>query len=354
MYRRAAKYDGGPNVIGEKLVHRCEARHGHNESGKMNEPVVQHLAQTQTARYVARDDGTHDDGGDFQTATFNSHTRCTTNDTADPGSDSKAEGSLPQGRGKTGGEEAAWPPSPPSFPNSPGTEELCSPHRQHGASQERRGRARASSLDYRSLTFVQRQELEQLAAEHRHEELVRAEDEARRKLASGGRWINRTSRAILTRSSYSFRGGDGGRSASSPPGTRGRHQGPSVFERLARRSLDHDSTSKEEWMRERSIGGNGDGGHGRQPFTPVINPRSSLLAARDRDEDGGPQQRLYHEGKEQLRRRERRAQLADRARRERSVSCHVNPESERVLARRNRSRVVRFQSNLMEVLEVKL
>lgn len=332
--RRASKCDGAATTVGEKLVHRCDAHRGH-ASGKLHESSAQHLAQTQTGRYVAPDDR-----GGFQTAAL-SHACYTIDVAVDPERDCKDKESLPQGGGTKGGREAAWPPSPLSFLNSYGTEPY-SPHRQHDASQERRDRERAFLLDYRSLTFVERQELEQLAVEHRHEELVRVEEEARRKLASEGRWVNRTSRAILARSSSSYCGGGGGRSSSS------------VFERLARRASDHDGITNEEWTGEPKFGGNGDGGHGRQPFTPMINSRSSLLAPRmpHRDEDGCPQQRLYRDGEEQLRRRERRVQLADRALRERSVGCYVNPVSERVLARRNRSRVIRFQSKMMEELEV--
>lgn len=323
-HKRASKNDRAAKVVGEKVVHGRENHHGYEESGKFMEPSVKHLAQTQTARYS------------FQTA--------------DPERDSTAKESLSGGGGTAGGGEAAWPPSPPSFSDGFGTESY-SPQRHHDASQERRDRARVSSLNYRSLTFVERQEIEQLAAEHRHEELLRAEEEARRELASGGSWMNLTSRAILARSSSLRCGGGGGRSSSSQPGTRGRRHEPSVFERLARRAADHDGTSNEEWTRETWDGGNGDG---RQPFTPTINARSSLLAPRvlHRDDGGCPQQRLYRDGEERLRRRERRVQLADRALRERSVSCHVNPESERVLARRNRSRAIKFQSKMLEVLEV--
>eukprot|EP00752_Nemacystus_decipiens_P010390 g9259.t1 len=343
----------------EKLVHECEAYQRDNEGdkNKREEPSLQHLAQTQPVGYAAPDNQ-----GDFRTATFTNYTRCTSDDTVEPEGNSNVEGTLPGGRGVTGGgEEATWPPSPPPFPDSSCTESY-SPQRQHDdGSQERRDRARSFSLDYRSLTFVERQELEQLAAEHRREELLRAEEEARRELASGGLWMNRTSRAILARSSsLPYDGGAVGRSSSSsPPGT-GRHRRhePSVYERLARPAPDRDGTGDEEWAGEASIGGYGGYGgareRGRQPFTPVINPRSSLLAPRASRRAGRgdcPQQRLYREGEEQLKRRERRAQLADRALRARSVSCHVNPASERVLARRNKARVIRLQSRMMEVLE---
>lgn len=360
-YRLAANSGCVAKAIGEKkLVHGREAHHGHNESDhKWNEPSGQHLAQTQTERYVAADDR-----GDFQTATLNNHTRCTIDNTGMRRRDGKSNEPLLQGgRGTSGDGEAARPPSPPPLSDGCGTESCSPPQRQYDdASQERQhSRARALSLDYRSLSFVERQELEQLAAEHRREELLRAEEEARRELAFRGVWMNRTSRAILARSSsLPYGSGGGGRSSSlSPPGLgdRRRHE-PSVFERLARSASDRVGTGNEEWARGSSIGGNrggGGGGCGRQPFTPMINPRSSMLApraSRRRGEDECTQQRLYRDGEEQLRRRERRAQLADRALRERSVSCHVNPESERVLARRNRSRVVRFQSKMMVVLEV--
>ena len=347
-YRLAANTDGAATAAGKHI----------GSDNKWNEPPVQHLAQTQTERYVAADDR-----GDFPTATADNHTRFTVDDTVEPERHINASEQAPTGgRGATGGGEAAWPPSPPPFPDGCGTDSYSPPQRRYDdASEGRRDRrARAFSLDYRSLSFVERQELERLAAEHRREELLRAEEEARRELASGGVWMNRTSRAILARSSSLPYGASGGgrSSSSSPPGTGGRQRHePSVFERLARRASDRVGAGDEEWAREASIGGNGDGGVGgcgRQPFTPMINSRSNLLAPRAsrRGEGDCTQKRLYRDGEEQLRRRERRIQLAERALRERSVSCHVNPESERVLARKNRLRVITFRSKMMGVLEV--
>lgn len=332
QHTRAAKCKGPVVILEEKPVYGGEDNHG----------------QTQTAvRYAAPDDR-----GYSPSAAFNNSSDYTRGDTVDPETDSNAKGSLPRGRGTTNGREKAWPPSPPSCSNGSGTRSYL-PHRRYDASQERRDSARALLPDYRPLSFVERQELEQLDAKHRHEELVRAEEEARRKLASGGCRMNRSSRTILARSSSSYcGGGGGGRFSSPPPGTGGQRQEPSVFERLARRGSDQSGTNSEEWARDRSIEDNG--GDGRRPFTPMINRRSSQLAPRvsRRDEEDCPQQRLYRDGEEQLRRRERRVQLAERALREKSVCSHVNPESERVLARRNRSKVVLFRSKMMEILEV--
>lgn len=295
---------------------------------------------------------------------------------------------LPDG-GTKSGRQIARPPSPPFLPSGNSATESHLPLRHRDAIQGRRDKGRSSLLEpeapvktaakrektqrtrlerYRATGFVERQELERIAAGHRRQELAREEEEAKCQLSSGGRYMNRSSRAILARSRSSPPCGGGGRSSSSSPhGAGGRGQGPSVFERLARHASDNHSMGNYygydagTWERETSIDGGEEGragGRGRQPFTPMIDRRSSLIASRmpRRNEDGHGclQQRLYRDGEEQVRRRERRVQLADQAVREKAVSCHVNPGSERVLARRSRSRVIRFRSKIVEVLKVGL
>lgn len=292
---------------------------------------------------------------------------------------------LPDG-GTTGNRESAWPPHPPSILNVSSGTELHSPNRPRDTSQGHQDRGRSALLvheetlktavereetqakvfeRYRYMGFVERQELEQIAAGRRREELLRAEEEARCQLASGRPWMNRSSRKIFARSSSSppCDGGGGGGSCSSPKGAGGRGQGISVFERLARCTSDnhmgdYNGRHTGTWMQETAIAGDEDGcARDRQLFKPTIDPRSNLIASRmpRRNEDGHgcPQQRLYREGQEQARRRQRRVQLADQAVREKAASCHVNPGSERVLVRRSRSRVIRFRSKMMEVLKVR-
>ncbi|CAB1103925.1 unnamed protein product [Ectocarpus sp. CCAP 1310/34] len=214
-----------------------------------------------------------------------------------------------------------------------------------------------SPEDHSSMGFVARQRFEQLAAERRREEWSRAREETRRKLAAGGWWVNCTSRAILARSSFSCAGGDKGNSHV----TGGEGRGPSVFERLAHRAPYHeedpvrdDFFDNEEYGRAAAVRADGHGARGH-PFQPTINHRSSLLASRmpyrDKDKHGCPQQRLHREGEEWLSRREKRIQLADEEMQEKAAARHVNPESERVLARRSRSRMAWFRSAMMEAFD---
>lgn len=347
-------------------------------------------------------DGTLDTAGDRRTvidrnmqAPMNHHSSSfddkrsnTVVDTHRSDGDSNADVSpplpLPDG-GTTGSREIARPPSPPSIPNDHSATKSHSPPRHRDTFQGRRDRGKSSLLvpeasvktaaersttqttpleGHRSMGFVERQELERITAERRREELVREEEEAMRQLASGSRWMNRSSRAILARSCSSPPCGGDRRSSSSPHGAVGRGQGPSVFERLARHASDnhmkdYHGYDTATWERETLIDTEESRARGRrrQPFTPMIDRRSSLIASRmpRRNEDGHGclQQRLYWDGEEQVRRRERRIQLVDQAIREKAVSCYVNPGSERVLARRSRSRVFRFRSKMMEVLKVR-
>lgn len=286
--------------------------------------------------------------------------------------------------GTTGDREIACLASPPSILNGTFGTESHSPHRRRDMSQRRWDIKRSSLLvheaavktavereedptkffeGYRCLGFVERQELEQIAARRRREELLRAEEEARCQLASGGRCMSRSSRTILARSSSAPPcGGGGGRSSSLPRDAGDRGRGPSVFERLARCASDNHvkdycGYDTGTWMLETAIDGEDDRTFDRHPFQPTIDPRSSLIASkvtrRNKDGHGCPLQRLYRDGQEQVRRRERRIQLADKAIREKAVSCHVSLGSERVLARRSRLRFIRFRSKIMEVLKVR-
>ena len=327
----AAERDVEGTVLEETLVHRHETRREENRSSKSHGASLQCLARARTAPGVARNDN-----GD--------------NEFIDPGRPGVMMGSR----------RVAWPPCPPPSSSTSGTV-ASSPHQHKPTLQERR--AKSFSANHRSASFVERQELEQLIKEHRREELAEAEEEARRKLASGGCRMNRTSRAILARSSSSpFCVGRGGRSSAARHGTDG--QGPSVFERLARCASEPftegaygcDGSSDEEWTRETWVGAESGAGCSRQPFTPMINARSSRLALRmpRREGDGESQQRLFRDGEEQLRRRERRIQLAEQALQRRVNSCHVNPVSERVLERRSRSKILKFKSKMRKMLEVRL
>ncbi|CAM9413183.1 unnamed protein product [Ectocarpus fasciculatus] len=271
-----------------------------------------------------------------------------------------------------------WPPSPSSSCCGSVVESF-SPQRHEDTSQRVRDRLASSSPvspaavaegephtihpeEHRSMGFVARQRYEQLAAERRREEWSRAQEESRRKLASGGRWINRTSRAILARSSFSScAGGGNGKYFSSPHVAGGEGHGPSVFERLSRRAPCHeedpigdDYSDNEEYRRTAAVRADDNEACGHQ-FHPTINPRSSLLASRmphrDKGVQGCPQQRLHQEREEWLGRREKRIQLADEELQEKAAACHVNPESERVLARRSRSRMAGFRSAMMEAFE---
>ncbi|CAN0512248.1 unnamed protein product, partial [Ectocarpus sp. 12 AP-2014] len=274
------------------------------------------------------------------------------------------------GNGMPRGQRKLWPPSPPSSCCGSVVESI-SPPRHEDTSQGLGDRLVSSSLvsdaavaeshkmypeGHRSMGFVARQRFEQLAAESRREEWSRAQEESRRKLASGGRWINRTSRAILARS-FSCAGGEKGNSHV----TGGEGRRPSVFERLAHRAPYHeedpvrdDYSDNEEYVRAEAVRADGHGARGH-PFQPTINHRSSLLASRmphrDKDMHGYPQQRLHREGEEWLSRREKRIQLADEELQERATARHVNPESERVLARRSRSKMAWFRSAMMEAFE---
>lgn len=276
------------------------------------------------------------------------------------------------GDGIPRGQRELWPTSPPSSCSSSVVGSF-SPPRHENTSQGIGNRLVSSSLvsaaavaeshtmypeEHRSIGFVARQRFEQLAAERRREEWSRAQEETRRKLASGGRWINRTSRAILARSSFSCAGGGKGNSHV----TGGEDRGPSVFERLAHRVPYHeedptgdDYSDSEEYVRAAAVCADGHGARGH-PFQPTINHRSSLLASRmphrDKDMHGCPQQRLHREGEEWLSRREKRNQLADEELQEKASARHVNPESERVLARRSRSRMAWFRSSMVEAFEV--
>lgn len=335
----AAERDVAETGLEETLVHRREIRLVDNRRSKLHGASVQYLARAHSAPDVVRNDNDCTSGRNFQTRRYDDMRHA-------------FDEATHAGQGVMGSGKVAWPPSPPSVSNGPGTTANSPP--RHRATLGQR-RARSFSVNHRSASFVERQELERLLKEHRREELARTEEEARRKLASEGCRMNRTSRAILARSS-SFCVGGGGGSSTARQGTGGRNS--SVFERLARCASEPpctqgaygyiDSASDEEWRRQTWGGGD------RQPFTPMINARSSLLALRmpRREEDGFSQQRLYRDGEEQLRRRERRMELVEEALERRVNSCHVNPVSERVLARRSRSKILNFRSRMRKVLEV--
>lgn len=174
--------------------------------------------------------------------------------------------------------------------------------------------------EYRTMGFIARQELEQRATERKREERLRVEEEKRRELAAGGRWMNRTSRVILAR---------GGRL--SPYEDR-----QSVFERLARAPEVPEPSGPKEFCRTLD-------GFVCPLFQPMITPRSHMLASRmDRDESPG--RRLYRDGEEKLRKWERRVRLADQALRENAAASHVRPVSERILARGFKSRMIKVLS----------
>lgn len=367
---------------------------GHKGSPSLSETFSEHrrwvnrrrdqdtlvLAQPPTVRHVARcADNDDADYRDFHEHSIQPHTaddegQHTTSSTEEV--DNAVEPMI--GDGMLRSQREKWPTSPPSSCCHSDVESI-SPQRHEDTSQGLRDTLVSSSLvsaaavakwgaqtmypeEHRSMGFVARQRFEQLAAERRREELSRAQEESRRKLASGGRWINRTSRAILGRSSFSCAGGGNGNSYSSPHVTGGEGRGPSVFERLAHRAPYHeedlvpdDYSDNEEYGRAAEVRADGHGARG-YPFQPKINHRSSLLASkmshRDKDRHGCPQQRLHREGEEWLSRREKRIQLADEELQGKAAACHVNPESERVLARRSRSRMALFRSAMREAFEV--
>ncbi|CBJ31342.1 hypothetical protein Esi_0246_0014 [Ectocarpus siliculosus] len=364
---RATGHRGSPSLSETLSEHRCCVNR------RLDQDTLV-LAQTPPAGHVARcadNDDTdyrgfhehskqpHTDDGEGQHVTssteeFDNAVELMTGDR------------IPRGR------RELWPPSAPSSCCGSVVESFLPP-RHEDTSQGPGDRLVSSSLvsaapvaeshtmypeEHRSMGFVARQRFEQLAAERRREEWSRVQEETRRKLASGGRWVNRTSRAILARSSFSCAGG-GGNGNSLVTGGEGR--GPSVFERLAHRAPYHeedpagdDYSDNEEYGRAAAVGADGQGAR-EYPFQPTINHRSSLLASRmpHRDEDmhGCPQQRLHREGEEWLSRREKRIQLADEELQEKAAARHVNPESERVLARRSRSRMAWFRSAMMEAFE---
>ncbi len=348
-HRWAAERAVAETGLEETLVHRPETRQGDGRRRKLHGASVQYLARAHSAPYVGCNDNDRTSGSSFQPRSY---------DNMRHASD---EGTYP-GQGVMGSGQVAWPPSPPSVSSGSGTASN-SPPRHRPTLEERR--ARSFSVNHRSASFVERQELERLVKEHRREELARAEEEARRKLASEGWRMNRNSRAILARSSSSFCEGGGGRSSTARHGAGGRSS--SVFERLARCASEppftegadgyNDGTVDEECTRQTWGGGGCGVSCDRQPFTPTINARSSLLAMKmpRLEEDGFSQEeRLYREGEEKLRRRERKIQLAEEALKRRMNSRHVNPGSERVLARRSRSKILKFRSRMRQVLEVRL
>lgn len=171
--------------------------------------------------------------------------------------------------------------------------------------------------------FLDRQKSEHLAAQREREEKLRADEVQRRKLASGGSWINRVSRTILVRS---------GRSSA------GDEDRQSVFDRLSRtaeNSMAPTEGSEAEWHRIRDDSR-------RQPFQPEIDRRSRFLASKmGRHDQECLEQRLFMDGDDRMRRLESRIQLERDASRERAAASHVGAMSERILARRFRSTMLK-------------
>lgn len=197
---------------------------------------------------------------------------------------------------------------------------------------------------YRTMGFLARQELEQFVIDRKRDDRRRAEERQRRDLASSGRWVNRTSRIILAR---------GGRVSAPQDGDINNGDRQSVFERLASR------TRAEETIPTAETGAPGYGyshedyilrsqldGSTRQPFQPTISRRSNFLASRmtDRNYEGQLCERLYREGKGKLRKWQRRVERTGQALRDEAAATYVRPVSERILARRFRSTMVKALS----------
>lgn len=334
----------------EPVVQRHEVQHDRDDDGETCEPSCDQLGQMLNASYTGP---------------------CNNND-----HDQDAVGSWPPATGGAfvSGRGAECPLTSQSFSKSSDITSF-SPQQCQDIPQGHRDTAEPSSPEidvvvsgprirdeYKSMPFVARQELEQLAAKRRREEWVMAEDRARRTLSSRGCWMNPTSRAILAR--YS-RGGGGGASSPSPYDRRREGAGQSVFERLARRGSQHDAKGyferEPEYQNSRrtsTVGfdGCGDGTLDRQPFQPIINLRSAKLASRmpHRDEDShlSLQQRLHEDGEERLWKQEKRVELATQAFRDNTVGSFVSVGSERVLAKRSKTKMVRFRSKIIELAKV--